>query len=802
MLSGELQGVSDLDAEIAEAEGRLADLEQLRSEAAAHLAGLNRLRAERQGRPPVNEGDLSPASKLRLFRELFIGRQDVFAVRWENRGRGRSGYAPRCANEWRQGVCGKPRVRCGACPNQAFVTLDDSQLLAHLRGRQVIGIYPLLPEDTCRLLAIDLDGGSWRSDVRTIREASRSLGLEPAIERSRSGRGGHVWFFFADAVPAADARRLGLSLLTRAMADGAAVGLASYDRLFPSQDVLPNGGFGNLIALPLQLEARNVGNTEFVDDELEPHRDQWSYLASLPRIGSDLLDEINAHAGEEGELAVRSVTEESRRPWRPPRSLRERLGDVSMPDAVTATIADRLYVERSAIPPALAHAIKRLATFSNPMFLELQRMQMSVARTPRVIGCFEDLPRHIALPRGCVSEVEALLAEFHVRFDLEDERVDGEPVMLRFEGELNETQQRAVIAMLANETGVLCAPPGWGKTVVASSLIAARGCSTLVLVHRQPLVEQWAERLSQFTDTSSESIGRIGAGRRRATGHIDIAMVQTLTRTEAANDLLRHYGHVVVDECHHVPAVSIERLLSQVPARYVTGLTATPYRRDGHQPIITMQCGPIRHHVDAARAGMQRDLEFLVTRRDTGFDAARLPNGASIQEIYGALADDRERLDLVVNDARQLLDGGRAVMILTERRDHLQRLADSLRGDVPNIVVLHGGIQVKARRAALQHLSELSHDQPRLVLATGRYIGEGFDDPRLDTLLLTMPIAWKGTLVQYAGRLHRTHPAKHDALIYDYVDADVPVLRRMYGKRLRAYRKMGYSTEPQLEHAT
>ena len=389
-----------------------------------------------------------------------------------------------------------------------------------------------------------------------------------------------------------------------------------------------------------------------------------------------------------------------------------------------------------------------------------------------------------------------------MRLDVQDERIDGEPLAIEFEGNLNDTQQRAVNAMLESETGVLCAPPGWGKTVVATRLIAARGCSTLVLVHRKPLIEQWAVRLGEFTDISPEAIGRLGGGRRRMTKQIDIAMVQTLARADRAADFLRGYGHVVIDECHHVPAVSIERVLAAIPAHYMTGLTATPYRRDGHQPIINMQCGPIRHEVDAAAVRQHHDLELLVVRRETRFDPALLPNEASIQEIYGALAVDEERLQLVVADARELLDEGRAVMVLTERRDHLERLAESLLQDVPTVVVLHGGIQVKARRAALQRLADLLNDEPRLVLATGRYIGEGFDDPRLDTLLLTMPIAWKGTVVQYAGRLHRAHPAKRDARIYDYVDGDVPVLRRMYAKRLVAYRKMGYSTDTQLACAT
>ena len=794
--------LQDLDAEIARAEERLAELDRLRNGADAHLTELKRLRSAHQPKAPHRVGDLrSPASKVKLFRDLFVGRNDVFALRWENRARGRSGYAPRCANEWRDGICGKPKVRCGSCANQGFLALDNRELVAHLQGRQVVGLYPLLPGDTCQLLAIDLDGASWQPDARAIQKVCRSLGLQPAIERSRSGNGAHIWLFFSDAVLAADARKLGFTILTRTMAAGAALGIASYDRLFPSQDVLPNGGFGNLIALPLQLEARKVGNTEFLNDDLKPHEDQWSYLAALPRITPEQLGDLVANAGEDGDLAVAADQTDRDAPWRPSQMLRDRLEKTAMPKSVEVTIGDRLYFKRSAIPASLAHALRRLATFSNPAFLELQRMRLSVARTPRVIGCFDDLDRYLALPRGCLADATALLAELRVRLELRDERVDGAPLTVGFEAKLDASQLEAVQALLPHETGVLCAPPGWGKTVVATSLIASRGRSTLVLVHRRPLVEQWVQRLTEFLTISHREVGRLEGGRRRITRQVDVAMVQTLARSENVYELVRDYGHVLIDECHHVPAVSIERVLAAIPARYITGLTATPYRRDGHQPIIAMQCGPIRHRVHAAAVPDQHGLELRVTRRETSFDSSLLPPAASIQEIYGALACDEDRIELVVADALALAREGRAALVLTERRDHLERLADRLREEVPHLVVLHGGIPSKARRRALEQLADLSDTEGRLLLATGRYIGEGFDDPRLDTLLLAMPVAWKGTIVQYAGRLHRAHPAKRDACIYDYVDSDVPVLRRMYAKRLTAYRRMGYTTQPQLESA-
>jgi superfamily II DNA or RNA helicase len=661
------------------------------------------------------------------------------------------------------------------------------------------GYSPAAKLQIFRDLAIDLDGNSWRADVTAIADTCRSLGIEPAIERSRSGDGAHVWFFFAETVPAADARRLGFAILTRTMAAGASLGVASYDRLFPSQDVLPTGGFGNLIALPLQRQAREAGNTEFLDDELRPHQDQWTYLASIPRITRERLGELITRSDDD--LTLPGEAEDNTRdaPWRPPRTLRQRLMAVALPPSLTVTLADRLYIERNAVPAALAHAIRRLATFSNPMFMELQRMRMSVAQTPRVIACFNDLGGHLVLPRGCLNDLEALLDDVGVRLELSDERIDGEPLPVAFQGELNSSQRKAADALLKHETGVLSAPPGWGKTVLATSLIAARGRSTLVLVHRKPLVDQWAARLAEFLAVPLKAIGKIGGGRNRVTQQLDIAMVQTLARKEDLADVVRAYGHVIIDECHHVPAVSVERVLSAIPARYITGLTATPYRRDGHQPIISMQCGPVRHTVKSSARHADEHLKLNVVRRDTAFDPADLPVGASIQEIYGALASDRARLSLIVADTANLVGDGRAPVILTERREHVERLADSLREHVPSLIVLHGGLKPKEKRAALQQLAALREGEPRLLIATGRYLGEGFDDPSLDTLLLAMPIAWKGTVVQYAGRLHRAYPGKREIRIYDYVDSDVPVLRRMYAKRLRAYQEMGYTADSQLD---
>jgi len=663
----------DLSAALAAAEARLRELESEREVAARELAGL-RARQETWCEPEADptgvDGTSSAAGwtverKLRLFGDLFRGRTDVFPLRWENRAKDRSGWAPCCANEWRSGVCGKPRVKCGECPNQAFRALRENELLAHLQGRQVMGVYPMLADDTCWLLAIDLDGDAWRSDVAALRAVCGELGVVPAVERSRSGDGAHLWFFFSEPVPAALARRFGLMVLTEAMARNATLGMASYDRLFPSQDTLPRRGFGNLIALPLQREARAAGNTVFVDEQLQPFEDQWSYLGTLPRITPVRLRELTVSRGREARSHGMPDEPDPSIPWRPARTLTERLAETELPSTLSATIAQCVYVRDQNLPPALIDAMRRLAAFSNPRFLELQAMRMSTARTPRVISCFEQTCGYLVLPRGCRGELEKLLASLGVMLEMADERAEGERLDIEFTGALTALQDEAVSAPLGHDLGVVCAPPGIGKTVIASRLIAERGRSTLVLVHRKPLLEQWVKRLSEFLDLRPQDIGTIGGGRGRPTGVLDVAMVQSLARHHTRDKLLARYGHVVVDECHHVPAVTTERVLRSAPARYVTGLTATPTRRDGHHPIIKMQCGPVRHTIGGNASRLPHPFAQRVVRRETPFDPATLPPDPHIQEIFTALAADDARTEMVANDTLQLAAQGRRPLVLT-----------------------------------------------------------------------------------------------------------------------------------------
>ena len=596
-----MRAKDELLAAIDREQALIGRLEREREEAQARVRSL-----QAQLSTPAEDVDgsvsLPPPStagqKVALFRGLFRGRDDVFAKLWVNPRTDRKGYAPACANEWVRGVCEKPRVKCSECPNQAFISVSDQVVLDHLQGRHVIGVYPLLEDDTCWFLAADFDEESWADDVAAFVETSRTLGLSAAVERSRSGNGAHVWFFFAAPVAAATARRMGCSLITETMSRRHQLAMASYDRLFPNQDMLPRGGFGNLIALPLQHEARERGNTVFVDDRLVPHADQWAYLASLSRIAPTTVDAIAREAVARGQvigLRIASTGEdEDETPWEAPPSRRPRPARIEepLPSEVRAVLAQRIFVEKARLPSAFLNQIKRVAAFQNPEFYKRQKMRLSTALTPRVVACAEEHSRHVALPRGCVGDLRDLLADHGVGLRLDDQRVLGESLKARFHGHLTEAQEQAAKSLLAHDLGVFVAPPGVGKTVVGIYLAAARGRSTLVLVHRKPLLDQWVAQLSLFLGLPPKGIGQIGGGKRTPTGRLDVAMLQSLVRDGTIDDVVAAYGHVIVDECHHVPAASFERVMGEVKARYVTGLTATPYRRDGHQPSSTCSAVP------------------------------------------------------------------------------------------------------------------------------------------------------------------------------------------------------------------
>lgn len=734
---------------------------------------------------------LSTQQKLALFQRLFRGRDDVYAMRWESTKSGRSGYAPACANEWQEGICEKPRVACRDCSHRQLLPLTDAAIYGHLAGEQTLGLYPLLENDHCFLLAVDFDEQDWRDDARAFWHSCKELEVPAALEISRSGQGAHMWVFFEEAIPAKDARRLGAALISHTCAATRQLQLSSYDRLFPNQDAMPKGGFGNLIALPLQKEPRQRNCSVFVDEALKPYADQWAYLASLQRMTASAVEQvIQSATGDAHPLDLSFIdAEDLATPWQTSSPLPKLHG--TLPASLHLTLADRLYVERTGLPQPLINRLVRLAAFANPAFYKAQAMRLSVWNTPRVIGCAENFPQHIALPRGCMEAVQTLLEEQGVQPNLVDERQCGSTLNLTFAGQLRQDQDDAVTAMLRHDIGVLQAPTGFGKTVVAAAIMARRNVNTLVLVHRAGLLRQWQERLQTFLNAPPEVIGCIGGGKAKPSGRLDIALIQSLVRQGEVNQLVQNYGQVIVDECHHIAAASFEAVLRQVKARYVLGLSATPIRRDGLQPILFMQCGPIRHRA-AHPAGAPQTLELVSRAHQL---PAALPNDLPIQELMRRLAEDQRRSDQIAAEALTAWQEGRKVLVLSERTDHVTAIAAALEPDVPELFVLHGRLGQRQRSITLTALQALPAESARIVVATGRLVGEGFDHPPLDTLLLAMPVSWKGTLQQYAGRLHRQQAGKTSVRIIDWLDIGHPIPQRMWERRLRGYKAMGYELQ-------
>lgn len=756
---------------------------------------------------------LSIDERIRLFQSLFKGREDVFARRWFSKTTGKSGYQPVCINEWKQGICDKKKYRCVICPNRNFAPLTTQDMYRHLEGKDeyccdVVGLYAIMQDNNCAFLCADFDDKNckygYKEDVLAYVGVCREWLIPYAIERSRSGNGAHVWIFFEAPLPASKARRLGNAILTEAMTRNGQMSFNSYDRFFPNQDYLPEGGFGNLVALPLQGQARRKQNSVFVDNDFLVYKDQWAFLYNLKKIQESTIDQLlRLHYQEE--LGKLSMSSESK-PWVTP--LPQNITQEDFHAKVEIIKANKLYIPLKAVSAKVLNHLKRIAAFKNPEFYSKQALRLSTYAIPRIISCFDITNEYLAMPRGCEDATRSFLNDNAVTYTITDKTNHGNKISVSFQGEEREEQLEAINALLPYTNGILHATTAFGKTVTAAAIIARKKVNTLILVHSKALLKQWHDRLTEFLNIDYPKheeknkrgrrkvfspIGCFDSSGNTLHGIIDIALIQSCLDEDGVKPFVQDYGMVIVDECHHVSSITFEQVLMSIKAHTIYGLTATPIRKDGHQPIIFMQCGPIRFSTDVKSQIAKQSFDRFLIPRFTSYNFI-LEDRLSIATLYKYISEDEIRNNLIVEDICKAVNTGRTPIILTNRTAHVSVLAEKLKATIKNVISLTGVGTTREKREAMQRLQTIPDSEQLVIVATGKYVGEGFDYPRLDTLFLALPISWKGLLTQYAGRLHREYEGKKDVRIYDYIDIHEPICDSMYRKRLKGYAAIGYKT--------
>lgn len=756
----------------------------------------------------------STRDKIHLFRSLFRGRKDAYATGFLMKD-GKIGYSPVCANIWKRGLCRKGKVKraCDRCPSRKFVPMDDKTLINHFMGkdarfRDVVGLYPMTQQSGCFLLVADFDDEGWQEAASAYRDSCMRMGLSCSVERSRSGTGAHVWIFFEEEVSATKARQLGFMILDDARRHCSRIGFASYDRLFPTQDTLSKDGLGNLIALPLQGAAVAQGNSVFVDEGFHPYPDQWAYLSSIKLVSTEELDLVLKRQAEAHRLSRASDH---------PQSHAALSGG-----EIEVRLKGMVEIPRAGLTQPMVADLERMAALANPEFFIKQRMHERIWNTPRFLWFGSEDDGSISLPRGCLYDVLKYLRLQGIRSRLVDERQKGRVLHVRFLGKLRPGQEKAFEALEEHEDGMLVAPTAFGKTVIAARLIAERKVSTLVLVPASPLLEQWKESLDAFLAIGDEpdvlltptgrrrkhqpdTVGLIGGGRQLPGGLVDIVLMQSLTEAgEVKGDrqirsLVRNYGMIIVDEAQHIPANNLIEALKQSNPTYLYGLTATPKRQDRLDKALLLFMGPIRYTASVreqiAGQGMTRVLV-------PSFTGVRPPENVAPSDWQGMLkhlSAHEERNALIERDVCKAVEAGRCPLVLTRLVDHARRLSSALSKKLEpegvTTFLLVGKDDARTRRRKLSELSERPQDARFCIVATASYIGEGFDEPRLDTLFLAAPISWGGLLTQDVGRIHRMHEGKQEVEVHDYVDEAIPLCCKQWKSRLKTYAKLGYELE-------
>lgn len=733
----------------------------------------------------------SREDSVKIFMNYFKGRNDVYPyLSIDKNNPNIKYYIPACTNEWKNGVCNKTMgKKCKTCQYRENKPISKETIYKHMYGNYPIGIYPLLENDTCFFLSLDFDDKDSKKDIKSDVLAFASVcdkyEVPIAIERSRSGNGIHIWMFFDTNIKAITARKLGSLLLSKTM-EISNISISSFDRMFPNQDTLPKGGYGNLIALPFQNEPSKYGNTLFIDRNFILIKNQMQYLSSIHKLTEiEVFEKIKQLSNETIDISHEIIDMQNEVKVKSK-------NNIDYPKSIKVILKDMVYIDKANLDGVVKNSFRRLATFANPEFYKKQKLRMSVYNVPMVIDCSKEDEKYLKLPRGTYNYLESLCNVNNIEIISKDERFVGNKIEVKFNGSLREEQQIAIDHMLKYDNGILCAPTGFGKTVIGCKLIAERKVNTLILVNKIQLLNQWKDRIKEFLDV--KEVGEISSKKKNITNVIDVVSVKSLWNNGNVLDIAKNYGMIIIDECHHTAAYTFEQAINTGNAKYVYGISATPERENGHTPIIKMQCGDIRYKVDSLTFNKKLNIPMKVIAKKSrlNFTNQNIDN-YELNEINDLIAKDIIRSENIIKDIKKEYDNGKNILVLTERLELMNYIYDKLSKYTNNIFKYYGGIGKKVLKSYMELNNQINENEDnKIIVATGSYIGEGFDDSKLDVLFLTMPISGQTRVTQYAGRLHRQDSNKKEILIYDYIDDNFSKTRNMFLKRKKTYEKLGY----------
>ena len=771
----------------------------------------------------IKKFDVTDKIASDFFMMFCRGRKDVYDLRYTNPKTGKNGYYSQCFNRWDRGchIQKKDGVRCKDCELRAYKPVTLPLIKAHMNGtdpngNDVVAIYPMLENNLCQLLVFDFDNHAkgaeqedyaniddgWKEEINALRRICKNLDVDAVVERSRSGRGAHLWIFFKEMVPARLARRFGFALLEKGAESVNLKSFKYYDRMIPTQDALPEGGLGNVIALPLQGMALKSGNSAFIDENWNAYEDQLNVLAGTRRLTRQGIEDYLSLWYSTGSISEDNGTDA---PW----DKNSEIEAGSVKGVVRIVLADRIYIDSTGMSNKTKRQLRRMATFSNKQYFQNQAMDMPNYDESRFIYLGSDEGKYIVLPRGLREEILKKFDNAGISYKIEDKRTKGQELNISFRGELRESQIPAVETMLENETGILHAATAFGKTVVCCDMIARRGISTLILVDRAYLMNQWIKRLEEFLDIDEELpeyqtktgrtrkrkslIGNLQGAHDTLTGIVDVAMIRSLKKKDGFHPKLKEYAQVYFDECHHAASDSAIEVLQEINAKYVYGVTATPKRGDGKEKINEFLLGPIRYRFTAKDRAEEQNINHLVyprfTRTVKPHHLSKTPYG---NDAYELIRNNDVRDEQIIRDVADCVQAGRTPVVLTKYVDHAKKLSERLKTYADRLILLTGANGTKARRAQVEELNKVDNSDSLILVGTGSLLGEGFDFPRLDTLFMATPVSGENVVEQYVGRLNRDYDGKENVIVYDYVDSHIPKFDKMYSARMKAYKKIGY----------